>query len=68
VGFFHDFLAKFGVGLQSFKTVIIVRGVPDPLLLASSELSLVWAVCFDTNKEIVSMLDHLEKIEFKFNN
>jgi hypothetical protein len=41
VGVFHNFLAKFGVGLHSFKTVIIFRRVPDPLLCASDELSLV---------------------------
>jgi hypothetical protein len=61
VGVFHNFLAKFGVGLQSFKAVIIIRGVLDPLLLASGELSLVWAVCFNANKEVVSMLYHLKK-------
>jgi hypothetical protein len=60
VGVLHDFLAKFREGLQSFKAVILVRGVPDPLLCASDELSLVWAVCFDANKEIVSIFVHLK--------
>jgi hypothetical protein len=55
VGVFHDFLVKFAVGLQSFKAVIIVRSVPDHLLWACDELSLVKAVCFNANKEFVFM-------------
>jgi hypothetical protein len=61
VGVFHDFLAKFGVGMQSFKAVIIIRGVPEPLLWVCDELSLVRAVCFDANKEVVFRPDHLKK-------
>jgi hypothetical protein len=65
VGLFHDLRAKFGVGLKSFKAVMVVRGVPDPFPLASGELSLVRAVCFDAKIEIVSvLLNHFKKIEF----
>jgi hypothetical protein len=60
MGVVHDFLTKFGEGSQAFKAVIIFRSVPDPLLLASGELALVWAVCFDANKEVVSVFDHLK--------
>jgi hypothetical protein len=58
---FHDFLAKFGVGLQSLKAVIIARGVPDHLVWACDELSLVWAFFFDTNSEVFSKVGHLKK-------
>jgi hypothetical protein len=62
VGVIHDFLAKFGVGLQSFIAVSIARGVPNNLSWARDELSLVWAVFFDANNEVFSLCIHKKKI------
>jgi hypothetical protein len=62
VGWVHDFLTKFSVGMQSFKTVVLVGDMPESLLLTPCELSLVWAICFDANEIVFAWLDHCKKI------